>query len=854
MRTSRVWRVGGRRRWTAHGALVLVFGLLISQLVTAHPASGASSRPSSPIFRRVAAPNASTGPVVGISSDPAGGGYWLVTSRGRVFPEGPRYWGSVHTTRATGPIIGIAANPTGTGYWLATSRGHVFALGHTRNWGSTTTTPATGPIVGITASPMYHGFWVVTRRGRVIAFGNPGPAAPARISGHTGLVVGIAANLSGNGYWIATAKAHIFARDQAPTYANSKHLRGIVVGIASGVSGRGYWMTERSALVVHLPPTTGPFTSWPTEPPPTSTPPTTTPTPPTTQQPAPAITLPPTPTTPIATSTGPGLTVTVPSNIPSDCSTDVTVALNHFFDALGPGTTVSFPAGGCYLVSQSAASTFLIRDTSQLTVDGNGSTLRQTTYLTAGGSSACHSNVSDRILTLIGNIDLTINGLAISGPKSSGTPYDCPGATSEGDAGIMIGSGSVGNDGVLLDNLTIQHMNGDDLDIYPHLSTSNAINSNVTIENTILSDWGWFGVVPEGVNGLTIDSDTIDGIGHGFMDIEVDSTCTGSHGPSYSYCMGGEANSPGIGVWNMAVVNNTFLPGSSAFITSQGPQACIPERNWTIAGNNETGAINGDIALNGSWGNPACPTDNTGLVVHNNKGAIGGSIYGGSIGSPPMQSGVDLAGWSDITYSNNQITEISGDPGYSRNITDAKETAGSTTITSPVARFTSSDVSHVAYVTGPGMPFGGSPIVGVENSTTATVQTPATATASNVSFTISASNEFADTLAIPGIDICGDNNIAVTNNTWNNSYPVAISTDGRFCGAGPTANTGSYRACGNIFGLTEPYAYYTRNPSTPHAPYELTPAPAADPLGDGTCQAKASSDTLMRTLWNLSRL
>ena len=124
----------------------------------------------------------------------------------------------------------------------------------------------------------------------------------------------------------------------------------------------------------------------------------------------------------------PSTTVAVPSTIASDCSTDVSVALNTFFASVPAGDTVTMPANGCYLVSNTynPYSTpypdLELVNLSNLTIDGNGTTLHQTSYV----DNTCSTDDHQPVLQLKGDTGLTFNNLTIEGPN------ECGGAGTEG--------------------------------------------------------------------------------------------------------------------------------------------------------------------------------------------------------------------------------------------------------------------------------------------------------------------------------------------------------------------------------------------------------------------------------------
>lgn len=334
---------------------------------------------------------------------------------------------------------------------------------------------------------------------------------------------------------------------------------------------------------------------------------------------------------------------TVPNSIPDDCSSDATSALNTWFSSLGPQSIVNFPTNGCYLVSMAVGSTFYIQNSSDLTINGNGSTLKQTSY--AGG------NEIQSILSLKANNNITINNLIIDGPASAGGPDN------EGDYGIMVGSGPVGNNGVSFNNVTIENTDGDGLAVYPQLSTDKGVNTNVSFENGNLDNIGYHGVTLEGVYNFTFSHNTTNNIGN-FMDLEVDAGCS-----NVALCYGSNGIPLGAGEVNVTVTNNSFNNSYGGLWIESG-QACVPAKNWNFSNNN----LN-DTGLNGfMYGACGATVPNDGLTISNNiSSGTSGAVYGGSLGSPPTSAAFYVGNISNFTFSNNTMVGGIGSPTYYAN-------------------------------------------------------------------------------------------------------------------------------------------------------------------------------------------
>ena len=78
------------------------------------------------------APVAPASPIVGVTTDPATGGYWELGSDGRVYPFGAPFFGDLGGSPWPDPSVGMVATPDGGGYWMVAADGGVFAFGDAR--------------------------------------------------------------------------------------------------------------------------------------------------------------------------------------------------------------------------------------------------------------------------------------------------------------------------------------------------------------------------------------------------------------------------------------------------------------------------------------------------------------------------------------------------------------------------------------------------------------------------------------------------------------------------------------------------------------------------------------------------
>ena len=224
---------------------------------------------------------------VALAATPDGGGYWVASSAGGVYPFGDaRSYGSMSGRVLNSPIVGLAATHSGNGYWLVASDGGIFNFGDAGFFGSAGALRLNAPIVGMAATPSGLGYWLVASDGGIFSYGDaPSSARPAasvstspwsawrprrrgwatgsspptaassatathRFRGSTGgirlnqPVVGMAATPSGQGYWLVASDGGIFSYGDARFWGSTGGIRlnQPIDGMAPAPSGRGYWL------------------------------------------------------------------------------------------------------------------------------------------------------------------------------------------------------------------------------------------------------------------------------------------------------------------------------------------------------------------------------------------------------------------------------------------------------------------------------------------------------------------------------------------------------------------------------------------------------------------------------------
>jgi hypothetical protein len=112
------------------------------------------------------------------------------------------HWGDLTAHRPAHPVVGISTTPAGDGYWLAATDGGVFSFGGATFAGSLGDRRLDEPVTGIDTAGV-GAYWLVTRDGAVYSFGGARYAGGAT-SVCKDAVLGVAAH-RGGGYWLVTA-------------------------------------------------------------------------------------------------------------------------------------------------------------------------------------------------------------------------------------------------------------------------------------------------------------------------------------------------------------------------------------------------------------------------------------------------------------------------------------------------------------------------------------------------------------------------------------------------------------------------------------------------------------------------
>lgn len=313
-----------------------------------------------------------------------------------------------------------------------------------------------------------------------------------------------------------------------------------------------------------------------------------------------------------------GVTLSPPGTINTTCTADDTAALNAFFAGLSAGSVVNLASGGCYNVT----TTLAIHNLSSLTLNGNGSTIKQTV-------AGIGDDSVDPIVSLIEDSHLNVNHLTLDGKYDGATNG---GDFYEGNYGWLLEADA----GVILNNDTTENIQGDFLILQaPNdvLDGSTALNTNVTVKNSTFTSAGYHGLTVESANGALFTHDAFSDMGVDAMDFEFDTFSTRFVGGLPKFAAEN----------NITVSHDTWTNFNDDWFASlQGQTPGVTEHNIVLAANTISVSALGSPLLEVTGTAQASTTpqyQNTGLTVINNTwnganpitGFGGGTTAGGLI-------------------------------------------------------------------------------------------------------------------------------------------------------------------------------------------------------------------------------
>ena len=244
-------------------------------------------------------------------------------------------------------------------------------------------------------------------------------------------------------------------------------------------------------------------------------------------------------------------TVSPPGTIPSDCSMDVTDALQGWLDGIPDGSTIDFAAGSCYRVD----GTFKVRERVGLTFVGNGATFRTVTDGTEAPNPRLRAH-----WRITNSDDISISNLVIDGPNTTGARNP----KLEGQHGFDVGGGVR----VTISGVTIREVFGDALDISASKGGRDdplpeRDSEDVTVENSDLQLLGRHGIGITSARRVTIRNNHVDEAKRSAIDIEP--------------------FTPAAVIEDILIQSNMFLDYDNFMVAGAG--SCAESRNVTIIDN-----------------------------------------------------------------------------------------------------------------------------------------------------------------------------------------------------------------------------------------------------------------------------
>ncbi len=179
-----------------------------------------------------------------------------------------------------------------------------------------------------------------------------------------------------------------------------------------------------------------------------------------------------------------------------------------------PGSTVTLPQGACFTMNGIVQ----IDNTTGLTINGNGATLKQTIAGTNGGTDETECP-HHPMMFLTENTNLAISNLKLVG-AFNGTNG---GVYCEGYAGVEL----QGDSGVTLTGLAVSDMQGDGFSLQPNYVGEYGPNQNLLNTNVVMTDSTWHGIgydciSMEAAYNVIVSDDTFSACHENAIDFEYD--------------------------------------------------------------------------------------------------------------------------------------------------------------------------------------------------------------------------------------------------------------------------------------------------------------------------------------------
>lgn len=186
--------------------------------------------------------------IVAIAATPSGNGYYLLGADKKVYAFGDarqRGDGGPDAEAVSIAVKPNATQPAGPGYWVLYSNGKVRAF-NANNHGQIEDGTSLNP-VSIAATPDGGGYWILASNGRVHNYGNAPRLDDRRDDGK--FAVSMAATRDGRGYWILASNGSVRPFGIATDYGQGVNDGATARSMTAAPDGAGYWIVTTDGNV-----------------------------------------------------------------------------------------------------------------------------------------------------------------------------------------------------------------------------------------------------------------------------------------------------------------------------------------------------------------------------------------------------------------------------------------------------------------------------------------------------------------------------------------------------------------------------------------------------------------------------
>jgi hypothetical protein len=335
-------------------------------------------------------------------------------------------------------------------------------------------------------------------------------------------------------------------------------------------------------------------------------------------------------------STPHGRATTPPASIPTDCSTDVTAALQAWIDGVPDGATMSLPAHACYRVE----GTLKLAGRRDLLVDGHATTLEAKTQ-GRGGRIQIRSR---SMLSIRNSRNVTVRDLVVRGANPhGGTSLAAYRPEFEAQHAFTLN----GDDGVFLDRVSAFDVYGD----FVYVGGGEGEPSRrITVARSNFARSGRQGISVTDADNVLIVGNDIGDVARSLFDLEPNRRSqrvrhirivANTTGPVRNYWLANKGS--GVNIGDVVVTGNVMRSASGGLVFVFGPP--IGKRGpFTFDSN--VFRVSGDVTDEGT----------VGAFVFAN--AAGVTIRRNELHAPQgrQMPAVELRGTSNVVVSDNRFS------------------------------------------------------------------------------------------------------------------------------------------------------------------------------------------------------